>query len=93
MTDVRLSITELIGKEVVLDTAGPVTYLGTLKAVCEEGFWLENADYRDRVEGHATKERYICEARERGIRPNRQRLFVFAHVVISISSLEDVIGL
>ena len=92
MTDASTSINELIGREVVLDTAGPVTYLGTLKAICAEGFWLENADFRDRVEGHATKERYICEARERGIRPNRQRLFVFSHVVISISSLEDVIG-
>ena len=92
MAEVTQSIQELIGKEVVLDTAGPVTYLGTLKTICPEGFWLENADFRDRVEGHATKERYICEAKERGIRPNRQRLFVFSHVVISISSLDEVIG-
>jgi esterase/lipase superfamily enzyme len=92
MADFRSSISELIGQEVVLDTAGPVTFLGTLKGICPEGFWLENADLRDRVEGHATKERYICEARQRGIRANRQRLFVFSHVVVSMSSLKDVVA-
>jgi hypothetical protein len=92
MPEVPSSINELIGREVVLDTAGPVTYLGTLRAICAEGYWLENADFRDRVEGQATKERYVCEAKEQGIRPNRRSVFVFSHVVISISSLEDVIG-
>ncbi len=85
------SVAELIGRQVVLDTGGPTTYLGTLAAVTHDGFWLEGADLRDRIEGHATKERYVCEARQQGIRPNRRRIFVFSHVVISISALEDVI--
>lgn len=87
----KLSVAKLIGRQVVLDTAGPTTYLGTLTAVSQDGFWLENADFRDRIEGHATKEHYVCEAREQGIRPNRHRIFVFSHVVISASALEDVI--
>ncbi len=89
--DALSAIESLIGHEVVLDTAGPITFLGTLSQICEDGYWLQNADFRDRSEGHVTKERYVCEARQSGIRPNRQSLFVFARTVISISRLQDVI--
>lgn len=82
----------LIGRKVVLDTAGSTVYLGTLEAIRPDGYWLEDADIRDGSEGHDTKEQYICQARERGIRPNRRRIFVFAHAVISVSRLEDVIA-
>ena len=85
------SLHALIGQEVVLDTAGTITYLGRLLDVRPDGYWLEAADLRDRMEGHVTKERYICEARLHGVRPNRQRLFVLAHVVTSVSTLADVI--
>lgn len=85
------SLKALVGRRVVLDTASPVTFLGTLVEVCPDGYWLADADFRDRTEGHDTKERYICEALEFGIRPNRKRLFVFGNAVISISALEDVV--
>jgi hypothetical protein len=92
VTDVRSSLESLVGHLVVLDTAGPVTFLGTLKEVCHDGFWLEDADLRDRSEGHDTKEQYICKARNSGIRTNRKRIFVRAPVVISVSALEDVVS-
>jgi hypothetical protein len=85
------TLAPLIGRKVVLDTAGTVTFLGTLDLVLPDGFWLLDADFRDKSEGHVTKERYICEARENGIRSNRRRMFVFAHVVISISALDDIV--
>ncbi|MBN2562735.1 MAG: hypothetical protein JXQ75_17570 [Phycisphaerae bacterium] len=91
MTETASSLKGLIGQKVVLDTAGPITYLGTLKEIRPDGFWLEDADFRDRNEGHDSKEEYICEARDKGIRANRGRIFVFAHAVISTSALEDVI--
>ena len=81
----------LVGKTVVLDTAGPITYLGTLHAITTDGFILKDADFRDRTEGHVTKEAYVWEARENGIRANRRRIFVFKHVVISVSALDDVL--
>lgn len=81
-----------MGRVVVLDTAGPITYLGTLQEIRPDGFWLEDADIRDGAEGHDTKEQYICKARNRGIRANRGRIFVFAHVVISISELDDIVA-
>lgn len=91
MSDTRSSIEALVGFEVVLDTAGPVTYLGTLSEICPDGFWLMDADIRDRTEGHVSKERYVCEAKDGGIRPNRRRIFVFRDVVVSCSALDDVV--
>lgn len=85
------SLNALVGREVVLDTAGPIMFLGTLEEVRPDGYWLTDADIRDRSEGHDTKEHYACEAKLEGIRANRRRLFVAAHVVISVSALDDVI--
>lgn len=85
------SLDRLLGRTVVLDTAGSIIFLGTLLEVKADGFWLETADLRDKAEGHVTKERYICEAKENGVVSNRRRLFVFRHVVVSVSALEDVV--
>lgn len=92
MSDQPSHVNTLIGCDVVLDTAGPVTYLGRLSAIERDGYVLEDADIRDRHEGHVSKEKYICDARSEGIQPNRARIFVFADAVISMSALEDVIG-
>lgn len=80
----------LVGRHVVLDTAGSVVFLGTLMRVTPGGFWLGDADLHDCSEGHATKERYIDEAKQIGIRVNRKHLFVLRQAVISLSALQDV---
>lgn len=87
----RDSAEPLLGRRVVLDTSGATIFLGTLRAVTHDGFWLDEADVHDRDEGHATKELYVCEARTHGIRANRKSLFVYRATVISISGLDDVI--
>lgn len=92
MTKRPNSLDRLLNRQVVLDTAGPIIYLGTLEEVRPDGYWLIDVDLRDRTEGHVTKESYICEAQQRGIRPNRRRVFVMSHVVISISALDDVMS-
>lgn len=89
--DVAAGIAGYVGRKVVLDTEGPIMYLGTLREVRPEGYWLEDADIRDRNEGHVSKESYACEAKLNGIRANRRRIFVMAKVVISASALDDVI--
>jgi hypothetical protein len=83
------SVLELIGRNVVLDTAGPVLYLGRLVACSASGFWLAEADVHHHGEGHATKEQYILEGSVQGIRVNRKRVFVMGHAVISMSALDD----
>ncbi len=85
-----MDLTDLIGRKVVLDTAGSILYLGTLEAVTVEGFWLTGADVHDRLEGSMTKELYVIEAKKQGIATNRQRVFVMRAVVMSLSALDDV---
>ena len=87
----RSGFEEVVGRKVILDTAGPITFLGTLVELRPDGLWLEEADIRDRNEGHVSKERYACEAKLSGIRANRQRIFVAMSVVISASALDDVV--
>lgn len=76
---------------VVLDTNGPIVYLGTLSHVDEAGFVLQDADVHDTRDGHATKEVYVNAARANGISPNRSRVLVMPSVVMSISKLNDVV--
>ncbi|GMV96032.1 MAG: hypothetical protein AMXMBFR83_04010 [Phycisphaerae bacterium] len=85
------NLDELVGCEVVLDTPGTIVYLGRLVSYGPEGFWLESADLHNTSEGHAPREQYVLEAARDGIRVNRERIFVFRHVVISVSALSDVV--
>ncbi len=84
------AVAELIGRNVVLDTAGPVVYIGTLRSAGEDGFWLDDADVHNCDEGHATKEEYALETRLHGVRINRRRVFVLQSAVMSLSALDDV---
>ena len=81
----------LLGREVVLDTAGPTVYLGRLTSYDADGFLLAEADVHNGTEGHAPREQYIAESARDGIRINRDRVFVFRRTVISVSALTDVV--
>ncbi len=85
------SFDAFLTRPVVLDTGGPIIYLGTLTTVSESGFLLEYADVHDTRVGHATAEVYINEARHNGICANRRRVFVMRSAVMSVSLLDDVI--
>ncbi len=85
-------LNELLGQNVVLDTAGSVVYLGQLISCDASGFWLVDADLHNCREGHATREQYISESARDGIHINRRRIHVFRHAVISISLLRDVVA-
>ena len=80
----------LVGQLVVLDTAGPLVYLGTLEAVTAEGFWLRDADVHNRTDGHANNELYVIEAKREGIRVNRRQVLVLRPTVASVSPLAAV---
>lgn len=84
----------LLERRVVLDTAGPMVYIGTLEILDPRGYWLRDADVHDRTEGHSTKEQYISEAAElerAGTRrSNRRRVFVERSAVVSLSALDDI---
>ena len=84
------SLDSLIGKEVVLDTEGPMVFMGRLASHDADGFWLEEADVHNCNDGHAQREQYIAESARDGIRVNRARVFIFRQAVVGVSALSDV---
>ncbi len=90
------TLEQLVGRCVVLDTSGPLVYIGRLEVLDERGYWLVEADLYDRNEGHSTKDRYVndaCVLERSGARPiNRRRVFVERSAIISISALDDVVA-
>lgn len=80
-----------LSQAVVLDTGGPMVFLGTLREVNEAGFVLVDADVHDCRNGHATAEEYVNEARLHGVSPNRRRVLVMRAAVVSLSRLDEVV--
>lgn len=89
--ELRHELQPFIGQQVVLDTAEPLVYIGTLTAVSESGVWLEHADLHDCRDGHSTKEAYVYETKTGGVRTNRRRIFVMRSAILSMSALSDVV--
>ena len=90
-SDEGQALAPFLSKEVVLDTRGPLVYLGTLAAVDPFFFTLADVDVHDMQDGRTPKEKYILDARKFGVKKNRARVVVRREEVISFSLLEDVI--
>jgi small nuclear ribonucleoprotein (snRNP)-like protein len=90
------SLDRFIGHCVVLDTQGPLVYIGLLEGYDDRGYWLVQADVHDRSEGHSTNEKYIhdaCVLQREGTRAiNRRRVFVERAAIVSVSALEHVLA-
>ena len=85
-------LAQLMNENVILDTAGPIVYLGRLVEVTPDAIVLVEADLHDCRDGHAGKEVYAALAARDGIAANRHRVVVMRHVVISVSTLADVVS-
>lgn len=85
-----------LGRCIVLDTQGPLVYIGRLEAYDDHGYWLTDADVHDRNDGHSSKEQYVNDAhlleRADARQINRRRVFVERLAVASISALDDVLA-
>lgn len=81
-----------VGQVVVLDTQGPMLYIGMLERVGPTFVVLSDADVHDRNDARATKDLYLAETCELGVRPNRARVMVTRAVIASASLLADVRG-
>ena len=92
----RPALEGLVGRCVVLDTQGPLVYIGRLEAVDDHGYLLTDADVHDRSEGHSTKEQYVNDAhlleRSGARQMNRRRVFVERSAIVSVSALDDVVA-
>ena len=78
------------GRIVILDTPGPLIYIGTLGDLHAEVLLLHEADVHDMTDSGSTKEYYIAQTRELGVRSNRAKVMVRREIIASISLLEDV---
>ncbi len=81
---------ELSGEVVVLDTAGPLIYVGRLKRVTPHAFELIEADVHDMNDSRSTKDFYLLQIRDLGVRPNRAMVLVHRSHIISVSRLADI---
>jgi hypothetical protein len=81
----------MLGEIVVLDTQGPLIYIGTLDKVTDDYVVLTQADVHDRHDSRATKDLYLVETRDLGVRINRGRVLVMRDQISSASLLRDVV--
>ena len=94
MTDETLdaAIGAFCGQVVILDTQGPLIYIGTLAHVGRRFLVLLDADVHDRHDSAVSKELYIQQTAELGVRVNRSRVVVMRGEVASVSLLSEVRG-
>ena len=79
-----------VGKVVVVDVDAPFVYIGTLTQYGRDFIELRDADVHDLRDSEATRELYVLESSQYGVRRNRHTVHVRAEKIISISLLEDV---
>ena len=74
-----------------MDTDSQYVYLGMLIAVDADWVAMENVDVHDVHESYATRERYLIEAADLGIKATRRYVWLLRERVVSLSRLEDVL--
>ncbi len=80
-----------INKQVVVDAEGPFVYIGRMRKVSSDFLELEEVDVHDINDSSSTKEIYLRQALETGIRPNRENCRIARARVISISLYKDIL--
>lgn len=81
---------DYLQQEVVVDTAGPFIYLGTLKKVQKDYVELENVDVHDIQDSHSTKEKYLRNALVTGIRANRKTCRIDKNKIMSVTLFSEI---
>ena len=79
---------ELHGMTVVVDTHGPVLYVGRCDTETEQGIALLDADRHE--EGEVSKAAYLEKARKFGVFAKHRTLFVPRAEIASIRKLGDL---
>ena len=90
-TDDASAFEALLGQMIVLDTQGPLIYIGKLQQVTESALVLVEADVHDSNDSRASKDLYLVETRDLGVRCNRSRVLVMRRQIASISLLAGVV--
>ncbi len=81
---------ELIGERVVIDLSSRYVCLGTLVRVDPLFVELKNADVHDLRDTDTTRELYVAESHDTGIKRNRRRVLVVRAEMVAVARLDDV---
>jgi hypothetical protein len=81
---------EFIGQRIVVDLRSQYVCLGTLLRLDEHFLEMKNADLHDLRDTDTTRDRYVLESRDTGIKRNRKRLLLVRNEMVAIARLEDV---
>ena len=85
------SLEQYIGQQIVIDISGRYVIAGTLNRVDSDNLYLDSADVHDLRDSSTTRERYVLEIGQFGVRPNRSNVVVPRPQVMSFSLLGDII--
>jgi small nuclear ribonucleoprotein (snRNP)-like protein len=80
----------LIGQIVVVDLDESYLVIGTLRGVDEHHLAFTEADLHDHREANCTKDVYLLETRQLGVRFNRKHVAIPRSRVLAVSRLEDI---
>lgn len=85
-------LAQYAGEIVVLDTQGPLVYIGTLKEVRPDAVLLAEVDVHDSNDSRSSKDLYLAETRTLGVHANRAQVVVRREIIASVSRLADVLS-
>ena len=88
--DAETWIRGLVGQLVVVDLDESYLVIGTLAAVDDDHLAFTEADLHDHREANCTKDVYLLETRQLGVRFNRKQVAIPRSRVLAISRLEDI---
>ena len=80
-----------LNQTVILDTQGPLIYIGTLQRITPASLVLSEADVHDTNDSRASKDLYLVETRDLGVRVNRSVVIIMRGQIASVSLLKDVV--
>jgi hypothetical protein len=83
---------EMIGQKVVIDLRSEYVCLGTLTRADDHFLELKNADLHDLRDTDTTRELYVIDSRDTGIKRNRRRLLLVRTDIVAIARLDDVMS-
>ncbi len=86
----RETLELFVGKKVVIDTDSPNIYLGVIESVNENSVVLVSVDVHDSKDTISTKDVYIMDTAQHGVRDNRKKVHLCLSRIVSISELDDI---
>jgi hypothetical protein len=81
---------EMMGQKIVVDLRSEYVCLGTLVRADDHFLELKNADLHDLRDTDTTRELYVIDSRDTGIKRNRRRMLLVRTDIVAIARLDDV---